>query len=153
MEHNSLVNLESKAIVAAQKRADDGGIWSRSSDRSYIIFCVGQKDHQIKRFMRFALRTNLGFKPLRGCYKGKPERSFIVNAKDWRKVQPFVIGQESVLLLHDYNRADVPKATMIYSDGKREELGLFCQATAEVTKHRESWTFDPLSGCYFVAGE
>jgi hypothetical protein len=143
--------LERTSIERARARSLDDGIWAHSSPRSYLIFCVGQKDHQIKRFIRYALKTGLGFKPLRGCYQGKEERSFIINAKDHPRIKNFVMGQETVLFLHDYNRADVPKATLIHlQTGKQTELGLFVMGTDAVRKTHQSWTFDPLSGWYFV---
>lgn len=147
----SIQDMELQGIAAANERAQDGGIWSRSSGRSYVIFCVGQRPQEIKRFMRWALSNSLGFKPLHGCYKGALERSFIVNLNDMPKIARFIADQESVLILSDYNRADVPKATLFYlKTGKRESLGLFCQGTAKVKDHFESWTFDPMTGNYYV---
>jgi hypothetical protein len=144
-------DLERQGIVRARSRAEDGGIWAHSTDRSYIIFCVGQKDHQVRRFLRFALKNSLGFKPLRGCFKGREERSFIVNSRDFSNIKPFVAGQESILLLHSYNRADVPRATLInLKTAKRTELGWFSMATEKVKQHCDSWTLDPMTGVYYV---
>jgi hypothetical protein len=153
MEHSSSIDvMERAALEAAHRRADDGGVWSHSQDRRYLIFCVGQEEDKIKTFLRYALESGLGFKPLRGCYKGQEERSFIVNAKDLARILPFIAGQETVLLIHDYDRADVPRATLIHlKDGSREPLGYLVQATKKATEHYESWTFDPVSGWYFVA--
>lgn len=149
---DEIQTLEQAALNRAKDRADDGGVWARSRrEQSYLIFCVGQEEWQIKAFLRFALENGLGFKPLRGCYKGEKERSFITNAADLEWIMPFIQEQESILLLHDYDRADIPRATLVHlQTGQREYLGRFMQGTHEVCKHYDSWTFDPLSGCYFV---
>lgn len=147
----SIQEMEQQGIAAANKRATDGGIWSHSAGRSYVIFCVGQRPLEIRRFLRWALSNSLGFKPLHGCYKSTVERSFIVNLNDLQKIARFIEHQESVLILSDYNRADVPKATLLHLKiGERESLGLFCQGTAKVKDHFDSWTFDPMTGNYYV---
>ena len=144
-------DLELQSIERARRRADDGGVWSHSKDRRYVIFCVGQKEHQIRRFLRFALKHNLGFKPLRGSYKGREERSFIINLNDLDRIRPFIHGQESILILHSYDRGDTPRALLYFTTtGETTSLGRFTIATEAGAKQHDSWTFDPITGCYFV---
>lgn len=147
----SLAELERHSIQTALARADHGGIYQPSTKRSYLIFCVGQEEDKIRSFMRFSLKTGLGFKPLQGCYKGVRERSFIVNTVDFDLIRPFIMDEESILLLHDYNTRDVPRAMLVFPYGTREPLGYFVQGTEEVVEHYDSWTFDPMTGYYYVA--
>lgn len=143
----SYTPLERQCIEAARLRADDGGIHGHSMARSFIIFSVKFPD----RFIRWALYSEMGFKPLRGCYERKIESAFITNEKHLPKVLPFLGGEKTVLFLRDYNAGNIPRAYLKdMASGDVEDLGLFSPANESYALTRSSWTYDPSQRMYFV---
>lgn len=128
-------------------------VWGRSSpsiSESYVIFCVGQDPVKIAAFRAWATDRQLGFKSLKGCYKGQMEESFITNLKNLPYIQKWLLEEESILLLGPANARDVRPAELVYANGKTEELGKFFSVGPETAKRYQSWTYDPLTDNYFI---
>ena len=93
-------------------------------------------------------------KRVSGSYKGEEETSFVVNVQGDRRALLDIaafFGQESVLDL-DTSR----NASLIFINGEepgtetREELGKFTRVDKEEALKQDAWTFDGLSGSYFI---
>lgn len=141
-----------RAIDAAKQRAS-GGVAPHSRKDQYFIFCVGQNPVRIAAFIGWAFHEKVNIKPLIGMYEGRAERSFIANMNRYPDIEPFLKNEESILVLHSYDARDVPQAKIVYQNGKEEPLGRLHAVTKEDAMQCVSWTFDPVSGAYFITGE
>lgn len=134
-----------------ENMAASGGIWHRSSNKKYFIYCVGQSLIKQKAFMSWAYSNDIGVKPLFGCYKGQSEQSFISNYDDFSAIKPWLEAEESILLLGACNSRNEPKATLkLLQTGEECNLGRLRPATREYALGRTSWTFDPFTQQYYV---
>lgn len=104
-------------------------------------------------------------KPLEGCYKGVPERSWIASAGHFfGHCLPFITGQESILVLDGmsangykwqrfatlrYAPADGWTPNAAYA-GRREPLGWFTAVPEDVAKARDAWTLDPETRTFWI---
>jgi len=84
-----------------------------------------------------------------GSYKGVEEVSYLLNVDDGGGLLPAdnvsigrAFGQESILWLGPTNRFGRRIATLYYTDGRSEAIGLFGAAPEEVAKAQDAWTFD-----------
>ncbi|MFS4438613.1 hypothetical protein ACMA5I_10395 [Paracoccaceae bacterium GXU_MW_L88] len=127
-----------------------GGVYARSSDSEYFIYCVGQSIVKQKAFVAFALAHDIGAKPLQGCYKGVPEQSFISNMSDYPRIVSWLLEEESILHLHSHNYSNEPKATLRYMSGEAIELGRLRAVSRKTALQHQSWTYDYLYEQYFV---
>lgn len=144
-------HLIERAIHEARQRAGHSSVWPHSTQRSYLIFCVGQPEERISQFLQWAFQHQVGVKPLVGQYLGQPERSFIANMKDYEEIEPWLLKEESILVLDDYDARDRPRARLRYQDGREVHLGRLRSVTREHAMQQLSWTFDPVTNAYFVA--
>lgn len=130
------------------------GVWGHSSaggQKEYVIFCVGQEPRMVSAFRAWAAAQGISFKSLKGCYKGKPEDSFLVAAEDFPSVRHWTTREETVLHLGPANARDMCPATLLYQDGGRQPLGLFRSCSRTAAFSRSSWTYDPSQDIYFIA--
>lgn len=141
-----------RALDAARERTNEG-VAPHSRGSQYFIFCVGQDPVRIAAFIGWAFYEKVNIKPLVGKYEGKTERSFIANMDRYEDIEPFLKHEDSILVLHSYNARDTPQAKLVYQNGKVEHLGRLHAVTKEQAMQCASWTFDPLSGVYFITGE
>lgn len=148
----SYTALAVQAVHRARERSHNTGIHRHSNANRYFIFCVGQTRNDVARFLQWALQHDLGFKLLKGSYKGHREISFIANLNDYDRILPFLKEQESILILDRYNSEDVPRAELRnIATGKTTSLGRFVPASRSYALSRDSWTYDPLDGQYYVS--
>lgn len=104
-----------------------------------------QNNDRTAELERLMLEKGLKFGPATGSYKGTLEKSFVIDASE--DILPVVdelarkFGQESVLVV-DENQ----KATLIFSDGKKEVLGQMMAVDHE--NAGENWTL--VNGQYFT---
>jgi hypothetical protein len=123
---------------------------SAQGSERYVIFCVGLDQRIVMAFRAWARARGLKFKSLNGCYKGQTEDSFIINAKDFRKVAVWTQNQESILLLGPCNARDQRPAMLLYQDGGQEFLGWLRSVPANQALSSDAWTYDPTQDAYFV---
>jgi hypothetical protein len=127
------------------------GIWPQSRSDHYFIFCVGQSLIKINAFMAWAVHNDVLIKPLFGKYKGQTERSFIARMDKIDRIQPWLMAEESILLIGSCNRNGQPRATLKYlATGKRVGLGYMRNVSRETALKQDSWTYCPVTKCYFV---
>ena len=138
-----------RALKAAEARQYEG-VTRHSKDDSYFIFCVGQDPIKMAAFISWTFYNKVNIKPLVGMYNGKSEHSFIANVKDYAKIEPFLINEESILVLDHFDARDTPVATLRYNDGRTVHLGQFKAVSKGVAHEKSSWTYDPLTKEYFV---
>ena len=135
------------------------GVCTHSSDwfwDRYVVFCVGQSKVRQQAFKAWAYSNGIKFKELVGAYKGVTEASFITNEKNLDAIMPWIVQEESILVL------DVPKnlgggrhvrpAKLIYGDGREVSLPDWRQVHRDYAMDQEAWTYDPQQQAYFVAG-
>jgi hypothetical protein len=128
-------------------------VWGHSGSSgfdNFIIFCVGQDIRKVMAFRCWATSEKLSFKSLIGCYNGTMEYSFIVNAEDFHKVEPWTAGQDSVLHLGRCDARDRRPAKLVYQSGREDEIGLMQSCRRETALSHQSWTYDPATGQYFI---
>lgn len=127
------------------------GIWPQSRSDCYFIFCVGQSLIKINAFVAWAVHHDVRVKPLIGKYKGVSERSFIANTAELARIRPWIEAEESILLIGTCNRHGEPRATLKYlATGKRVPLGYMRNVPRKEALKHDSWTFCPVTKCYFV---
>lgn len=111
---------------------------------------AGSEEHE-----RAILAAN-GFnanKPLVGVYKGQEERSWLVALSDTEDARAKLVelaaayDQESVL----FSGMDRYSVLHYVEDGREEQLGVLRAVPAGVAKGKDCYTFDPVSGEYFIA--
>lgn len=147
-----LDNTDIETRVMERVRANAGsGIWPHSRPNQYFIFCVGQDPIKINAFMSWAYHNDISIKPLVGHYNGQPERSFIVDQKNYDAIRPWLKNEESVLLIGRVGRSGNPTAVLYYLKTDQEiDLGELRHVSREEAHSRPSWSYDPLTKCYFV---
>lgn len=149
-----MFDIDITSRVMARVASTNNGIWSRSSAAQYFIYCVGQNPIQTNAFMCWAYNNDVSIKPLLGQYKGQSERSFISRMDQFDLIQPWLRREESYLCLRSMRGADDPLATLHYlSTDTTEELGYLRQVPRHVAFKCDSWTLDPLTGCYYAVVE
>lgn len=124
-----------------------------SSPEQYVIFSIdGEEDDAVVEAFEAHLQSwEIGFKRLKGCYKGMQENSWIINSRNWLYVRYWheLAGQESVLHLGRWSNGG-RDATLYFADGHREHVGRFMLEPKEFALKQEAWTFDPSIPAYFV---
>lgn len=120
------------------------------NNETYVIFASHIPDYAVRQTLADA---SVPFKPLQGVYKGKKERSYIVNEKDMFKVvmEGLVSNEESVLLLKGMQENGRPAELIYKKDLSHEPIGFFKEATKEYAMQQDNYTHDPVSGAYYVA--
>lgn len=137
------------------------GVCTRSTDSffdQFVIFAVDQHPVTLGSFKAWCDDHSIGFKELRGCYKGEQEISFIVNAKHLPFIETtgWLEGQESILHLSGMKRTGAAhsfarRAILKYLDGRPDdELGWFNRAYGDVPSKHENWTLDTTDGTYWI---
>lgn len=126
-------------------------VFPHSRSDKYVIFCVGQDHYRIQAFKTAMAEADVSIKPLVGMYKGKPERSFIANLKDLETIRPWLNDEESILTVGNSDSRDNPVCWIEYlKTGIQEPLGKMYHVGKTEALKRDSWTFDPIYGSYFV---
>lgn len=126
-------------------------VYPHSSSVTYFIFCVGQNLIRIRAFYHSMRGEGVWVKPLYGSYKGQTELSFIAEMGDYRRIEPWLADEESILHIHSFNSRDQPKATLKFlKEGREEYLGRFVAVPKEEALMHDSWTLDFTFGNYFV---
>lgn len=133
----------------ARKISDNGGIANHSNDERYLILCSDAPDNE---FEDYCNSNNIGFKKLKGKYKGQEETSFIINARHYNMIEPFVHNQEAILYLSSIGEGYVKYgernrvATMYFSNGNEpKELGVLRAVTFATVKDND-YSYD---GIYY----
>lgn len=126
-------------------------VFPHSRPDNYFIFCVGQDHYRIQAFRTAMKEADVPIKPLLGMYKGASEISFIANMTDLETIKPWMNKEESILVIGRSDHRDKPTCTLEFLDtGEQEDLGnLLWVSRAEAMK-RDSWTFDPIYGSYYI---
>lgn len=87
-------------------------------------------------------------------YKGQSEQSFIANMTNFRLIEPWLIEEESILHIHNFDARDVPDATLIFlKKGEKIELGKMRPVDRDLALARDAWTYDPTYQTYFVTDQ
>lgn len=131
----------------------DSGVWEHSRPyiyRDYVIFCVGNNIRKASAFRYWATSEGIGFKSLKGCYKGQTEDSFIIAADNLERVRPWIKDQESILWLYPMVSAGRVPASLIYQDGKEVKLGDLVVVGYKEALKAASWTYDPSTNTYYI---
>ena len=135
----------------------DGGVSEHSSNERYIIFSVF--DAHVYSSVDALKKENIGFKQLKGKYKGVEETSFIVNARNFDKVCSLGLldGQETILYLwpmsygYAHYGIEARPATLYSLQGYVSmDLGLLVAINDSDLPKYQDWTFDPTTKTYYV---
>jgi hypothetical protein len=138
-------------IERARANSFDTGVWGRSRPGTYFIFCVGDDERIQEAFMTWVYINDIRVKPLAGRYSGKDELSFIASMENYDLLYGWFKDQESVLLLLECNGSNHRRAVMRYLPSYDETpLGWFQQVTKSEAAEAGDFTFDPLTGSYFI---
>lgn len=122
-----------------------------SSSDTFFIYCVGQSLVMIAAFRAAMIHEGVWAKPLLGKYKGTTEHSFISRMSDYRKIEPWLNEEESILHIHSFDARDVPKATLLYlKEGREEYIGRFMPVSREEALAADSYTYDMVYNNYFI---
>ncbi|MFG6605259.1 hypothetical protein ACGYLM_01430 [Sulfitobacter sp. 1A10445] len=134
-----------------EKNMRPGGVWARSSSETYFIYCVGQDLIKQKAFTAWAYNNEVGCKPLLGMYKGQSEQSYISNWKDYKKINPWLVSEESILILGACNSDNEPKASLFYlQSNEYVDLGHLKSVPRDEALLQDAWTFDPFTQNYYI---
>ena len=129
-------------------------VWGRSSEFGYqrfIIFSVDGGAVGAASFWAWALSRGLKAKRLQGCYKGQQEASFLLPAADVARIIPWIVNQESVLVLSEPDARERRAAALwFHREGRHETLGVFRQVSKAEAFKQDGWTYDFVTGAYFA---
>ncbi|MEP3893195.1 MAG: hypothetical protein ABJN52_04280 [Litorimonas sp.] len=126
-------------------------IHPHSSANSYFIYCVGQCPIKISAFKSAMVQSNICAKPLLGRYQGQDEQSFISSLKNLETIAPWLVAEESILLIHDFDSRDRPKATLKYlASGEEHYVGKMVAVSRSVALRQANFTYDITYKNYFV---
>ncbi len=126
-------------------------VYPHSSRDTFFIYCVGQSLVVINAFKAAMVDQGVWAKPLYGTYKGTTELSFISLMSDYRKIEPWLREEESILHIHSFDARDVPKATLLYlKEGREEYIGRFVPVPKEEALAADSYTLDLVYNNYFI---
>ena len=123
-----------------------------TSDQSYVIVATHFDDQAFESYLR---AINVGFKRLSGSWEGKPETSWIVNAKDWRELYTsrYLAKQETFLHLGPVASEDDPRPALLQYNNNYADpsvfLGYLWKVSKEVALKHSGWTRD--GDQYYVA--
>ena len=134
---------------------NSGGVCAHSDNSStqeFIIFCVGNNATDDENFKLWAIKNNIGFKPLIGSYKGISETAFIINSKHHEALKPWIKNEESILNLGELVKGK-RKATLVFTDNSIQnvDLGYFKYTSKQYALKQEAWTFDQENNAYYIA--
>lgn len=115
-----------------------------------VIFCVGQELRRVAAFRAWAAHRCLDVRSLVGCYRGATEMSFVIGTADFAEVAPWTRAEESVLFLGRVDRDGARAATLVFADGRTENLGHFVTCSRETALGCSSWTYDPVADEHFI---
>tara|TARA_R110002072_G_scaffold273239_5_gene433971 strand:- start:8357 stop:9076 length:720 start_codon:yes stop_codon:yes gene_type:complete len=147
------VEAEKKSTTLDNQGFDTGvsGHSTLSSGETYVIFAL---DDDLEIREHYGTHEPLPIKRLKGCYKGEEETSYICSWHTWNHHVRHWLAiqfQESFLVLNPARRDNVRPACLMYQNGKLpENVGYFHSVPEHVAKRCDAWTFDEVSGCYYV---
>ena len=107
----------------------------------------------------FLTNNNIGFKRVVGRYKGHDETPFVIDLDTLyapsvpiEGLNKFVKDQESMLLVQG-KREGLPErlCVLIFVDSRPSIYGHWRQVSKKAAEKGDSFTFDPLTGSYWVA--
>lgn len=140
-----------------RRPANGGGVWSGSSAEQYFIFASDQSNELTIQLLE---AHNIDYQPLRGAYVMKStgeqviEDSYIVNTRDIQEVQDLglIDNQESLLMLSegDFHNQGRRTASLLFNDGRKDELGLMTPVSEEVALAQDNWSLHINSNQYFI---
>lgn len=142
--------LLERAVTEARHRADFSGVWHHSTRNAYCIFDVGQDQERMSAFMSWANEKGITFKPLIRKGSGRMEHAFVANMDNHAALLPWLGNQESVLVIDRYDARDVPKASLHYRDGRKEDIGRMVPVSGHTATLCHSWFYDPVMRTYFI---
>lgn len=140
-------------------------VWSHSSNvgaDSFTIFAVSPSIVVNAAFVGFLVDENIGYKPLRGMWKGQSELSYIVNNNDFATIvqHGWLAGQEAILHLGPADSRDRRPAKAVYLDqhgwpsedrsGAEKDMGVFVSVPREEAVLSDGWTVDISTGEYYI---
>jgi len=120
-------------------------------NRAFFIFSVNQIDqhyevNQDNTEKIFYEVSDLGGKPVDGCYKGKLEDSFILGAKHENFIMETAkeYNQESVLFVNELGQASL----IFLKDNKTTKLGQFKEV--DTIEGLDNYTYDSTTNKYYT---
>lgn len=143
----------------------NGGIWGHSAaPQKHIIFSIdGENNYETcEAFEAYLTKLNIGFKLIKGSYKGQTENSWIVNSKDFDAILDagYLDNQESILVLGGHDARDRRQAHLEYlkdtpeaSTGDTINLGWLGSVEQAEALACEAYSYRPDLGQYFIAKE
>jgi hypothetical protein len=114
----------------------------------FFLVCANNRENEMIRDLNY---LGVQWKEVEGCYKGVPERSFLIVGDAEGHVLEFAskYSQESYLFVE----ADTRVAWLVYhADGRRIRLGRFEECTEAEAKRQDAYTSDPSTKTFYVAG-
>ena len=120
----------------------------------YVVYCVGDTQAEIDRFVAGAKISHIDHKWLEGRYDEKNETSFISPIGEWPKIAGYVRDQDSVLLLgpaDGLGKRPAELRWLKYGGHDDVDLGTWRQVTREYALDQPAYTYDRDTGAYYVA--
>ena len=85
---------------------------------------------------------------IHGVYKGVSELSYIIEVDDnLADIQALANKYDQECILYLDNQRE---ATLMYGDGKKEYIGSFKSASKQLAQTKDSYTFNPNTGVYYI---
>lgn len=141
---------------ALEKTLETGGTWGHSSvvgGNSYFITSADSPNN----FAIWLATEGIGNKEVKGYWQGEPERAWVINMADLKKVygSGWINTQECILVLGPCDARDRRPASL-HGVAKRTwciECGHLYSTTREIAMGKDGYMFDPTSGEYFLTTE
>jgi len=111
----------------------------KNDDQYFVIFASDFDNTATAYEMRL---RHIGFKELKGRYKGIDEDSYIININDLEKVKDLIKDQESILVLGARKFNGTRRAMLAYNDGRTADIGSLTPVDKEEAEASEGYTKD-----------
>ena len=106
----------------------------------------------------FLTNNNIGFKRVVGRYKGHDETPFVIDIETlyanvpFDEFKKFIKDQESILLVHGKSEGSPERrCALVFMNSHPSIYGHWRQVSKKAAERSDSFTFDPLTGSYWVA--
>lgn len=153
-----------------------GGVSTHSQPDNYIVWSVydqtalnnlGEYPSTLYNAMKHSImkvilnELDIDYKEVLGCYEGDKEVSFVINAKHFDKIKPYLLkhNQRTYMLLTNHKHG-LRKASIIASEleptKKHAEMfmqGYLRSVPEEVALAQVGWSYCPILKKYFAISE
>lgn len=122
----------------------------RGMNPGFFMVCANDRENELIDELN---RAGLRWKELQGCYKGIPERSFLI-VDSHSIVEGMVLEYASKYSQESYLKVDADCRTawlVLWQNNTRVKLGKFDEVSKAVALAASAYTFDPSTKRYYLA--